>query len=95
MGIRRLGEIAGGHVHAHRRRHTFAPDLLSKGAPASEVAAILGNSVRIIKKHYAKWIESRQIALEAAVRKAWATGGDVEGKGGTDSRNGGSEGCSD
>ena len=70
--LRRLSEIAGVHIHAHRWRHTFATDLLSKGVPVSEVAAILGNSVRIVEKHYAQWIEARQQALEIAVRKAWA-----------------------
>ena len=69
--LRRLGKIAGVHVHAHRWRHTFATDLLSKGVPVSEVAAILGNSTRIVEKHYAQWIESRQTALEEAVKKAW------------------------
>jgi len=33
---------------------------------------ILGNSVRIVEKHYAQWIESRQTALEEAIKKTWA-----------------------
>jgi len=41
--------------------------LLSKGVPVSEVAAILGNSARIVEKHYSQWISARQTALEAAV----------------------------
>jgi integrase len=69
--LRRLGEIAGVHVHAHHWRHTFATSLLSKGVPVSEVAAILGNSPRIVEKHYSKRIESRAKALEAAVRGTW------------------------
>jgi integrase/recombinase XerC len=69
--LRRLGEIAGVHIHAHRWRHTFATDLLSKGVPVSEVAAILGNSPRIVEKHYSQWIESRQAALEEAVKRTW------------------------
>jgi integrase len=64
--LRRLGEIAGVHVHAHRWRHTFATDLLSKGVSVSEVAAILGNSPRIIEKHYSQWIQARQSALDSA-----------------------------
>jgi hypothetical protein len=47
--------------------------VLSKGVPVSEVAAILGNSVRIVEKHYAQCIESRQVALEEAVKKMWIT----------------------
>ena len=50
--FRRLGMLAGVHIHTHRWRRTFATRLLSKGVPVSEVAAILGNSPRIIEKHY-------------------------------------------
>jgi integrase len=49
-----LSQIAGVHIHAHWSRHTFATDLLSKGVPGSEVAAILGNSTRIVERHYAQ-----------------------------------------
>jgi integrase len=70
--LRRLGAVAGVHVHAHRWRHTFATQLLSKGVPVSEVAAILGNSPRIVEKHYSQWIQARQTALEAAVKGTWA-----------------------
>jgi integrase len=70
--LRRLGGIAGVHIHAHRWRHTFATQLLSKGVPVSEVAAILGNSPRIIEKHYSQWIQARQDSLNAAVRETWA-----------------------
>jgi integrase/recombinase XerD len=70
--LHRLGEIAGIHVHAHRWRHTFATELLSKGVPVSEVAAILGNSPLIVEKHYSQWISARQEALNAAVRLTWA-----------------------
>jgi hypothetical protein len=45
--------------------------LLSKGVPVSEVAAILGNSPRIVEKHYSQWIQARQLALEAAVKGTW------------------------
>jgi hypothetical protein len=40
--------------------------------PLLGVAAILGNSARIIEKHYAQWIQSRQDALEKAVKATWA-----------------------
>ncbi len=69
--LRRLGVVAGVHIHAHRWRHTFATQLLSKGVPVSEVAAILGNSPRIIEKHYSQWIQARQDSLNAAVRETW------------------------
>jgi integrase len=69
--LRRLGVLAGVHIHAHRWRHYFATQLLSKGVPVSEVAAILGNSARIVEKHYSQWISARQTALEAAVMGTW------------------------
>jgi integrase len=69
--LRRLGVLAGVHIHAHRWRHTFATQLLSKGVPVSEVAAILGNSPRIIEKHYSQWIQARQDSVNAAVKGTW------------------------
>jgi integrase len=69
--LRRLSEIAGVHLHAHRWRHTFATDLLSKGVPVSEVAAILGNSPAIVEKHYSQWIQSRQDRLNEAIKATW------------------------
>ena len=70
--FRRLGAIAGVHIHAHRWRHTFATDLFSRGVPVSEVAAILGNSPAIVEKHYSQWIQSRQDRLNEAVKATWA-----------------------
>jgi integrase/recombinase XerD len=69
--LRRLSILSAVHIHAHRWRHTFATDLLSKGIPVSEVAAILGNSPRIVEKHYSQWISSRQEAINAAVKATW------------------------
>jgi integrase len=69
--FRRLSELAGVKITAHRWRHTFATDLLSKGVPVSEVAAILGNSPAIVEKHYSQWIQSRQDRLNEAVKATW------------------------
>jgi len=69
--LKRLGKVAKVHVHAHRFRHSLAVELLSKGVSVSEVAAILGNSPRIIEKHYSQWIQARQNSLNAAVRETW------------------------
>ena len=44
----------------HRFRHTLATELLGKGGSFEAVADILGDSVAIIKKHYAKWSKERQ-----------------------------------
>ena len=35
------------------------------------VAALLGNTVKIAEKHYAPWVKSRQIELEKGVKLAW------------------------
>jgi integrase/recombinase XerC len=70
--LRRLGAIAGVHIHAHRWRHTFITTLLSKGVPLSEVAAIAGNSPRIIEKNYNQWVQQRQQSINSAVRQTWA-----------------------
>jgi integrase len=69
--LRRLGKIAGVHIHPHRFRHTFATTLLSRGVPLSEVAAILGNSPRVVEKHYSQWIQARQESINAAVKGTW------------------------
>lgn len=68
----RLSKIAGFRIHAHRFRHTFAADLLSRGVSVTDVAAILGNSPRIVEKHYSQWIKGRQTALDLAVQATFA-----------------------
>lgn len=70
--LTRLGKGLPFKVHAHRWRHTFIADLLSRGIPVSEVAALVGNSPRIIEKHYNQWCQGRADALEAAVKGAWS-----------------------
>jgi hypothetical protein len=42
--------------------NTFSPE---------NVAAVLGNSVRITEKHYAPWVKARQLELEKAVKLVW------------------------
>ena len=37
---------------AHRFRDTLATSLLANGVPVEDVSAILGNSVKIVEKHY-------------------------------------------
>lgn len=55
----------------HRFRHTTAKRLLARGIPIGFVAAVLGDSEEIVRKHYAKWIPERQSALEKAIRGTW------------------------
>ena len=58
-------------AHSHRFRHTFSVSLLQKGVSVENVATLLGNSPKIVQKHYSPWIQARQELLEAAVMKAW------------------------
>lgn len=55
----------------HKFRHTFATTLLANGTPVDRVAMLLGNSPKIVEKHYSHWVQARQDALEADVRKTW------------------------
>lgn len=47
-------------AHAHRFRHTLATESLGAGGSFEDVADILGDSVEVVKKHYAKWSSERQ-----------------------------------
>jgi site-specific recombinase XerD len=51
-------EVAG--AHAHRFRHTLATEMLGLGATFEEVSDVLGNSAKVVEKHYAKWSRKRQ-----------------------------------
>jgi site-specific recombinase XerD len=65
-------ELAGiDGAHSHRFRHTFATSLLQKGTSVENVATLLGNSPKIVSKHYAAWIRERQEILEREVMATW------------------------
>lgn len=44
---------------------------LNGGVPIETVAVLLGNSVKVVEKHYSPWIESRQKVLGEAVKATW------------------------
>ncbi len=55
--------------YAHKFRHTFSVNLLTRGVSIEDVAVLLGhNSIRITEKHHAQWVKVRQDRLEEAVR---------------------------
>jgi integrase/recombinase XerD len=70
--IKRLYKITKFRCHAHRFRHNLATELLAKGIPVSEVAAILGNSPKMIEKVYSQWIPGRQDSINESVKATWA-----------------------
>jgi integrase/recombinase XerD len=59
--------------HPHRFRHTAAVNWLASGLSMEEVAALLGNSVKIVEKHYASFCPARQETLERKLSQAWST----------------------
>lgn len=59
--------------HPHRFRHTFVCALLKVGAPVGHIASLLGNTERIVEKHYKRWIDERQKPLDEILKKANAT----------------------
>ncbi len=71
--LRRLFKLTGLQgAHAHQFRDTFAVELLLQGVPADRVATLLGNTVRIVEKHYAPWVRARQEQLEADLQRVWS-----------------------
>lgn len=72
--LQRVFELAAIPEHKafpHNFRHSFATDLLARGIPIEDVAALLGNSVKIVEKHYAHLVRSRQLRLEERIRTLW------------------------
>jgi integrase/recombinase XerD len=69
--IGRLFKITGVVGHAHMFRATLAVRLLNKGASLEDVAALLGNSVKVCERHYAPWVKVRQDRLEEAVKRTF------------------------
>jgi integrase len=74
--LRELGDYCGvADLHPHRLRDTFAVRLLQSGATLDRVARALGNrSIRVVERHYAPWIQSRQDELDKDVKATWPGG---------------------
>ncbi|MPY87559.1 MAG: tyrosine-type recombinase/integrase [Luteitalea sp.] len=77
-----LAEVENGR--SHRFRDTFSCSLLEQGVSDVTVAMLLGNTPAIVQKHYAPWIKSRQVALEAAVRTTWQSPSAIDQANGLD-----------
>lgn len=48
------------NAHAHRFRDTFSVKLLAQGASLYDVSRLLGNSVRVVERHYAPYVKELQ-----------------------------------
>lgn len=74
--INQLFKAAGVYLEdqymvSHRLRDTFAVSMLEHGVPLEEVAKMLGNSLKVCERHYAKWVQSRQDRLDTLVIDTW------------------------
>ena len=70
--FRAIAKLAGlPGVHPHQLRDSFAVGLLAAGVPIETVSTLLGHSsIRITERHYAPWVQSRQIHLERVLQQA-------------------------
>ena len=57
--------------HPYQMRHTFVLEQINAGASLERIAELLGNSYKIVEKHYSAWVQSRQKALDETVAKSW------------------------
>ncbi len=58
---------------SHRFRHTIATEILELGGTFEEAADILGDSVEIVRRHYAKWSRGRQARITDLLARIWHT----------------------
>ena len=57
--------------HPYQLRHTFVLTQLQNGATLERIAELLGNTYKIVERHYSAWVSDRQAALDATVAKSW------------------------
>jgi integrase len=77
MWRRKIGKMfdrAGGFEEPptpHRFRHTFARILLQRGVPIADVADLLGDDEKTVRKHYSRWLPERQTRLTKILMDAF------------------------
>ena len=59
-------------LHAHSMRHTFISLLISNGVDVVNVAALAGDTIEIISKHYAHSFAERRAAAMDIVGASFA-----------------------
>lgn len=57
--------------HPYQLRHTFVKEQLDKGASLERIAELLGNTYKIVEKHYSAWVSDRQRILDETVKRSW------------------------
>jgi integrase len=67
-----LADVGDEPATPHRFRHTFARILLQKGVPVADVADLLGDDERTVRKHYARWVPERQARLTKILEDAFS-----------------------
>jgi site-specific recombinase XerD len=69
---RKVFKAAGVEGSSHDFRHTFAVELLKKGADIRAVSKALGHSsVTITERFYSKWCKGQQVVLDDALTAGW------------------------
>ena len=58
------------HFTSHSMRHTFVFWALNAGLPTEDIAALVGDSVEIVARHYSAWIAGRQERLSERMLQA-------------------------
>ena len=58
------------HFTSHSMRHTFVFWGLNAGLPTEDIAALIGDSVEIVARHYSAWIAGRQERLSERMLQA-------------------------
>jgi integrase/recombinase XerD len=70
--LERLFKRAGVVGSAHKFRHTFSVNLLTRGVGIEDVAILLGhNSIRITERHYSAFVKVRRDRLMEAVKRTF------------------------
>ena len=58
------------HFTSHSMRHTFVFWGLNAGLPTEDIAALIGDSIEIVARHYSAWIAGRQERLSERMLQA-------------------------
>jgi site-specific recombinase XerD len=59
-------------AHPHRFRHTFVRILLENGVPLPDVAELVGDTEAVVRKHYSRFVKTRQNRLSKILQDAFA-----------------------